>query len=138
MMARPQWQQIPLPFHTSPNPEMKINLSVIIASSSSLTSPKPAWPKMDYYIIICPDIKIYCDLRTFCKTFGQKQVFGSNAVFLGHIYIACYTELNLQICNYAKKQRICCKIVNTRLPKICMAIFALAERLPTSATLFKF
>ena len=33
MMARPQWQQIPLPFHTSPNPEMKINLSVIIASS---------------------------------------------------------------------------------------------------------
>ena len=54
------------------------------------------------------------------------------------VYIACYTVLNLQICNYAKKQRICCKIVNTRLPKICMAIFALAERLPTSATLFKF
>ena len=33
MMARPQWQQIPLPFHTSPNPEIKINFSVIIASS---------------------------------------------------------------------------------------------------------
>ena len=42
MMARPQWQQIPLPFHTSPNPEMKINLSVII-----IARPKPAWSKVD-------------------------------------------------------------------------------------------
>ena len=100
--------------------------------------------KSSYLYENCRDNKICCDLPTFWKSLGNKVPFGSNTVFLRQevnyymVYIAYYTELNLQICNYAKKQRICCTIVNTRLPKICMAIFALAERLPTSATLFKF
>ena len=45
--------------------------------------------------------------------------------------VAYYTELNLQICDDA----FVAKIVNTRLTKVCMAIFTLTERLPTSATL---
>ena len=51
------------------------------------------------------------------------------------VYIAYFTEQNLQICYYAQKQHIRCKIINTRLTKIFMAIFAPDERLPSSATL---
>ena len=51
------------------------------------------------------------------------------------VYIAYYTDLSLQICNYAQKRRICRKIENTHLTKVLMAIFALAKWLPTSATL---
>ena len=50
------------------------------------------------------------------------------------VYIAYYTDLNLQICNYA----FVAKIVNTRLTKVFMAIFAFDERLPTSATLMMY
>ena len=53
------------------------------------------------------------------------------------VYIAYYTELNLEIFNYAQNNAIVAKIVNTRLMKIRMAIFALAERLPTSFTLLE-
>ena len=51
------------------------------------------------------------------------------------VYIAYFTKLNLQICDYAKKDAFVAKIVNTRLTKIFMAIFAPDERLPSSATL---
>ena len=51
------------------------------------------------------------------------------------VYIAYYTELNLQICNYAQKDAFVAKIVNMRLTKTFMVIFALAERPPTSDTL---
>ena len=57
----------------------------------------------------------------FFEIFRQKKcLFGSKLVFLGQ-------ELNLQICDYPQKRRIC--------RKICMAIFAPDERLPSSATL---
>ena len=49
------------------------------------------------------------------------------------VCIAYYTEFNVQICNYAQKQRI--YRGNRRLTKVFMVIFALAEILPTSATL---
>ena len=73
--------------------------------------------KSSYLYENCRDIKICCDLPTFWKSLGNKVPFGSNTVFLRQevnyymVYIAYYTELNLQICNYAKKQRICRKIV---------------------------
>ena len=51
------------------------------------------------------------------------------------VYIAYFTELILQICNYAKNDAFDAKIVNTRLTKIIIAIFAPDERLPSSATL---
>merc|ERR1711973_516244 len=51
------------------------------------------------------------------------------------VYIAYFTELNLQICDYAQNDAFVAKIVNTRLTNIFMAIFAPDERLPSSATL---
>ena len=68
--------------------------------------------KSSYLYENCRDIKICCDLPTFWKSLGNKVPFGSNTVFLRQevnyymVYIAYYTELNLQICNYAKR-RIC-------------------------------
>ena len=68
-------------------------------------------------------IKICRDLRTFWKSFGKKNVpfwVKNSAVLLGQevhyymVYIAYFTELNLQICDYAQKRRICrenCKYV---------------------------
>ena len=49
------------------------------------------------------------------------------------VYIAYYSEMNLQICNYVQKWRICCKSVNASDEKI-RGIFASIESLPTSAT----
>ena len=89
-------------------------------------------------------IKICRDLRTFWRSLGKKSAFlGQKQCFLGKkctisnymVCIAYFTELILQTCDYAQKDAFEAKIVNTRLTKIFMAIFALAERLPTSATL---
>ena len=51
------------------------------------------------------------------------------------VYIAYFTELNLQICDYAQKRRICRENCKNALDEIFMAIFAPDERLPSSATL---
>ena len=51
------------------------------------------------------------------------------------VCIAYFTQLNLQICDYAQNDVFVAKIVNTRLMKIFMAIFAPDERLLSSATL---
>ena len=58
----------------------------------------------------------------FLEIFGQKKcLLRSKKVFLGQkvhyymVYIAYFTELNLQICHYAQKRRICrenCKYSN--------------------------
>ena len=68
------------------------------------------------HTLFCRDIKICRDLRTFWKSLGKKNAFfWSKTVFLVQevhyymIYLAYYTELSLQNCNYAQKQRICCK-----------------------------
>ena len=50
------------------------------------------------------------------------------------VYINYY-QLNLQICNYIQNDAFVAKIGNTRLTKNKVGIFALAERLPISATL---
>ena len=69
--------------------------------------------KSSYLYENCRDIKICCDLPTFWKSLGNKVPFGSNPVFLRQevnyymVYIAYYTELNLQICIYTQKQPIC-------------------------------
>ena len=51
------------------------------------------------------------------------------------VYIAYFTELILQICDYAQNRRIWRVNCNTRLTKNFTAIFAPDERLPSSATL---
>ena len=70
--------------------------------------------------ILSPNIRSFVadsDLSRFThflEIFGQKEcLFGSKTVFLGQevhyymVYIAYFTELNLQTCDYAQKQRIC-------------------------------
>ena len=51
------------------------------------------------------------------------------------VYMAYFTELNFQICDYGKHDAFVANIVNTRLTKDFMAIFAPAESLPSPATL---
>ena len=51
------------------------------------------------------------------------------------VFIAFYNELNWQICNYTQKRCICRENSNYAFDENFMAIFALAERLPTPATL---
>ena len=51
------------------------------------------------------------------------------------LYLAYYTDINLEICNYAQKQRICCENCKYALDENFMAIFAPDERLPSSTTL---
>ena len=60
-------------------------------------------------------INVFCHQggRSCTNIFGQEKcLFGSKTVFLGQevhyyiVYIAYFTELILQICDYAQKQRI--------------------------------
>ena len=79
----------------------------------------------------------------FLEDFGQtKCFFGSRTVFLGqevHYYIVHILHIVLnKICKFVimcKNDAFVAKIANMRRTKIFVAIFALAERLPTSATL---
>ena len=63
-----------------------------------------------------PRVKICGDLRIFWRSVGKKMPFWSKTVFHGqevHYYmvnIAYFTELNLQIWEYAQKRRICREI----------------------------
>ena len=51
----------------------------------------------------------------FGNLWAKKRLFSSKTVFLGQevyyfmVHIAFFTELNLQICNYVQKRRICRK-----------------------------
>ena len=72
---------------------------------------------------------------------GKKSaLFGSKTVFLGqevHYYYMLHILMS-SICKFAiahKNDAFVAKIVNMRLTKIFMAIFAPDERLPTSVTL---
>ena len=66
-------------------------------------------PNICYFVGILRFVAIYALLEIF----GQKMsFFGSKTVFLGQevhyymVYIAYFTELILQICDYAQKRRI--------------------------------
>ena len=81
-------------------------------------------------------IKICRDLRTFWRSLGKKSPFLSQKqCFLGKKctitwYIFCKFAIT------RKNNAFDMKIVNTRLTKIVIAIFAPDERLPSSATLW--
>ena len=51
------------------------------------------------------------------------------------VYFAYHTELDLRICNYAQKRCNCRENSKTRLTKSFVTMFALVERLLSSATL---
>ena len=92
------------------------------------------------HTLLCRNIKICRDIRSFWKYLGKKSAFlGQNGQEM-HYYmvgIANYTELNLQICNYAQNDGFVGGKSKYAFDEIYMAIFTLAERLPTSATLTK-
>ena len=77
-------------------------------------------------MLFCCNIKTCCDL---CTLDSEQEVH----YYI--VYIAYCTELNVQICNYAQKRRICRENSKYTPDKKIVAIFAFAERLPTSATL---
>ena len=83
------------------------------------------------------DYALFGRLRAKKVIFWVFVFFGQEVLYY-MVYIAYYAELNLQICNYVQKRRICREIANTRLTKVFVASFALVERLPTSATLSKY
>ena len=63
------------------------------------------------HTLFCRDIKICGDLRTIWKTLGKTSVLlGQKLYILGKkctitLYIAYFTELNMQTCDYAQKRR---------------------------------
>ena len=81
---------------------------------------------------------ICCNLRTFWKTLGKKSaLFGQKQCFLGKKCPITWSILHI-IMEWSCKFAITLKndaFANTRLMKTFVAISALAERLPTSATL---
>ena len=87
-------------------------------------------------------IKICRDLRTFWRSLGKKSAFlGQTQCFLGKMCTITWYILHIllsKFCKFAitrKNDAFVAKIVNTRLTKNFMAIFAPDERLPSSATL---
>ena len=67
-------------------------------------------PNIRYFVEILRFVAIYA---LFGNLWTKKCLFWSKTVLLWQevhyyiVYIAYYTDLNLQICNYLQKQRIC-------------------------------
>ena len=78
-----------------------------------------------------PEHTLFCRQFRFVAIYALFGDLWAKTVFLWHISLS-------KFCNFAitrKKDAFDAKIVNTRLTKICIAIFAPDERLPSSATL---
>ena len=109
-------------------------------SPKSLDSKKVSSTIIHYFVAILRFVAIYALFgRLWSKKFsffGQKQCFLSmkGTITWYILQIIC------QICKFAttrKNDAFVAKIANKLLMNICMAIFALAERLSSSATLVK-
>ena len=61
------------------------------------------------HTLFCRELRFVAIYAIFGDRSAKKCLFGSKKVFLGQevhyymVYIAYFTELNLQICNYAQK-----------------------------------
>ena len=93
------------------------------------------WTLTKTLSFLCRHIKICGDLHTLAKKGflgGKKQFF---------LYKKCITSwfiLNVILytfCNYAQKRRICLEKSKYAADENFVAIFAIAKKLPTSATL---
>ena len=75
------------------------------------------------HTLFCRELRFVAIYALFGDLWAKKCLFGSKTVFLGQevhyymVYIAYFTELNLQICDYAQKQRICRKNCKYALDK---------------------
>ena len=67
------------------------------------------------HTLFCRELRFVAIYALFGDLWAKKVPFGSKTVFLGQemhyymVYIAYFTELILQICDYAQKRRICRK-----------------------------
>ena len=80
----------------------------------------------------------------FLVIFWQKKcLFGSKTVLLWQevhyymVYIVYFTELNLQICDYTQKRRICRENCKYAFDENIHGHFCPDERLPNSDTLYR-
>ena len=80
-----------------------------VRSCAGAGGPPPKSLDSDEIFLANLDLSLFTH---FLEIFGQKKCFfGSKTVFLGQevhyymVYIAYFTELILQICDYAQKQR---------------------------------
>ena len=75
-------------------------------------------PNIQYFVSILRFVVIYAlpgNLWAKKCSFGSKNRVSWAKIHYYMVSITNYTELNLQICNYAQKQRICCKKSNYAL-----------------------
>ena len=108
---------------------LAIHTSIVVAHGFSDRFPKSLAldenlnPNISYFVAILRLVAI-------CALFGrQKWLWGvKNSVSWARSALLSWHIFHI-ILNFI------CKIANTRLTKICEPIFALAKRLPTSATL---
>ena len=95
------------------------------------------------HMLFCHELIFVAIYALFGDLWAKKCLFGSKTVFLGQevhyymVYIAYFTELILQICDYAQKRRICCENCKYVLDVNFHGHFFPDERLPSSATLHK-
>ena len=67
------------------------------------------------HTLFCRELRFVAIYALFGDLWAKKCLFGSKTVFLGQevhyymVYIAYFTELILQICDYAQKRRENCK-----------------------------
>ena len=67
------------------------------------------------HTLFCRELRFVAIYAHFGDLCTKKCYFGSKTVSLGQevlyylVYIAYFTELDLQICDYAQKRRICHK-----------------------------
>ena len=93
------------------------------------------------HTLFCGELRFVAIYAIFGDLWAKKCLFGSKTVFLGlevhyyMVYIAYFTELILQICDYAQERRICCENCKYALDENCHGLFCPDERLPSSATL---
>ena len=64
------------------------------------------------HTLFCRELRFVAIYALFGDLWAKKCLFGSKTVFgqevhYDMVYIAYFTEWNLQICDYAQKQRIC-------------------------------
>ena len=84
-----------------------------------------------YFVVILRIVAIYALWAKKCFFLVKYSLYQAGSEVLHGIYCLW----NLQICNYAPKRSICRENSKLAPDKSFVAIFALAERLPTSPTL---
>ena len=94
---------------------MKVRVAEVVRRHEG-PSPKSLYSDENFkpeHTLFCRELRFVAIYTLFGDLWAKKCLFGSKTVFLGQevhyymVYIAYFTELNLQICDCAQKARIC-------------------------------